>query len=82
MPGELTLELHLFLQEPKGKKQGLNTFRNMSLAIVTPVQESLPNSWFKDTGLEARRVILFFWLFMGNVLAMAYRLIFTVPCMC
>ena len=45
----------------------------MSLAIVTPVQESMPNSWFEDTGLEARKVVLFFWIFMGNVLSMAYR---------
>ena len=66
--------LFLFLQEIEGgKKHGWDTFRNMSLAIVTPVQESMPNSWFEDTGLEARKVVLFFWIFMGNVLSMAYR---------
>lgn len=45
----------------------------MSIALVAPIQESLPFSWFFRKSFAARSVVLFVWLLMACVLAFAYK---------
>ena len=38
------------------------------------IDESLPHRWFKRKGFKhSRMFLLFIWLFLGNVLSMAYK---------
>ena len=38
------------------------------------IDESLPHRWFHRTGFKhSRMFLLFIWLFLGNVLSMAYK---------
>ena len=50
-------------------------FTDFALTYVVMIDESLPHEWFKRRGyIKARMLILFIWLFFGNVLTMAYRI--------
>ncbi|TRY77149.1 hypothetical protein TCAL_06382, partial [Tigriopus californicus] len=72
----LTTTISLFLIAADYISQSrheVDIFHSLSLALVSPLQESLPNRLFHFTEFQARYVTLFFWLIMGNVISMAYR---------
>ena len=45
----------------------------MNIAFVAPIQESLPFPWFFRESFSARAIIIFIWLLMASVLALAYE---------
>ena len=52
----------------------MTTFADFSLTVVVMVDESLPHKWFHRRGFyKARMLVLFTWLFFGNVLSMGYK---------
>ena len=52
----------------------LKIFADFSLTAVVMIDESLPHRWFHRTGFKhSRMFLLFIWLFLGNVLSMAYK---------
>ena len=49
-------------------------FSDFALTYVVMIDESLPHALFKRRGfIKSRTILLFFWLFVGNVLSMGYR---------
>ena len=49
-------------------------FADFALTYVVMIDESLPHALFKRRGfVKSRTLLLFFWLFVGNVLSMGYR---------
>ena len=47
---------------------------DFALTYVVMIDESLPHALFKRRGfVKSRTLLLFFWLFVGNVLSMGYR---------
>lgn len=69
-----TISLFLILADFISQTQPeVDIFHALSLALVSPLQESLPNRLFHLTEFQARYVTLFFWILLGNVFSMAYR---------
>ena len=40
---------------------------------MAPIQESLPSAWFFRESFSGRSILLYVWLLMASVLAMAYE---------